>query len=721
MAKVHTTLLIALAMLAPATILAAPALGAAPFEASFTIVSATPDWTEVDIAANHQTTAVSANADGVAIGGLTHLGGNRWGRAMNIAQGAQVKFTAADAGGAKVVSPTFTWGGSAPPSGTPPPSGPSGGAFDFGSDIAIGSAYSNSVRGNVIDIAKASRMTIIFTDAKDGSGKAGWYTTNYPMSSSAYTPGDGSVERAVRDAHANGFKSAVRFATFTDVNAAAKFPNSRIGDTNYLDPACPEVRAHMIGMLKDLTRRTDVDEINLDYVRYSATLPSWTTFPCTGGTAGQVTDKRNEVIASFVKEANAAIKSVRSDVKLSASVFPQSMKAPLTAYGQDAGRMAPHIDVFMPMIYPGLNFRGQDPYKVTYDLTKAGVDRFGSAKVRPWIQGEGTYAGTVAPVCNQIRAVTAAGGSGALPWWFHTMGFSKSMWQSISDCLPATTTPSPTPTPAPTPAPGTSFEATFEPKPGNEWWVEVFVTTNHASARVTATVDGTETNLDKNTWGSWTKSIHVVPGNTVTFSAYDTSGARKDSPSAYTWPAATPTGSGAPSPTPPFDVKFTPKPGNEWWIEVQLAATRDISRVTARVGGASVTLAPTNWGTWAATHHVKSGELVTFTATAKDGATSTSASYNWLSGSTAPPPSDTLAAKFEKGGANEWWVEVRITAGEPLKRVTADLGGGRIETLDATAWGSWAKSVPVPAGTSIRFTAEGTSGARATSQSYSWP
>ncbi|HVL47811.1 MAG TPA: putative glycoside hydrolase, partial [Candidatus Thermoplasmatota archaeon] len=304
--------------------------------------------------------------------------------------------------------------------------------FDFGSDIAIGTAWSHTARKPAMDAALASGMTIFFSDAKDGTGKAGWYTTAYPMSG-AYAPGDGAVERAAADAHKNGLKSAVRFATFIDKNAAAKFPHARVAGTDYLDPACKDVRAHMIGMLKDLVARTKVDEVNLDYVRYNPTLSSTAPLPCTGGTVGQVTDARNDHIASFVKEASAAIKAIRPEVKLSASVFPQSLQKPLTPYGQDAVRMSPGIDVFMPMIYP-MNFAGQDPYKLTYDFVASGVSRLGAEKVRPWIQGESTYAGQVAPVCNQIKAVAAAGGAGAFVWWFHTMGFNVDMWKQIGAC-----------------------------------------------------------------------------------------------------------------------------------------------------------------------------------------------------------------------------------------------------------------------------------------------
>ena len=186
------------------------------------------------------------------------------------------------------------------------PAAAAGTTFDFGSDIAIGTAYSHTARKTALDAAVASGMTIFFADAKDGTGKAGWYTTSYPMSGS-YAPGDGAVERAVRDGHAKGMKVAVRFATFIDKNAAAKFPHARVAGTDYLDPACADVRAHMIGMLKDLVRRTKVDEVNLDYVRYNPVLSSTAKLPCTGGTVGQVTDKRNDVIASFVKEASACL------------------------------------------------------------------------------------------------------------------------------------------------------------------------------------------------------------------------------------------------------------------------------------------------------------------------------------------------------------------------------------------------------------------------------
>ena len=91
------------------------------------------------------------------------------------------------------------------------------------------------------------------------------------------------------------------------------------------------------------------------------------------------------------------------------------------------------------------------------------------------------------------------------------------------------------PPPPPPPPPGT-FKATFSNVRGNEWWVETDVKVEGGTlSKVDVRLNGGSwTSMAKQSWGSWAKSIHAVPGTTVEFRATSTAGDTSMS-GAYTW------------------------------------------------------------------------------------------------------------------------------------------------------------------------------------------
>jgi subtilisin family serine protease len=87
--------------------------------------------------------------------------------------------------------------------------------------------------------------------------------------------------------------------------------------------------------------------------------------------------------------------------------------------------------------------------------------------------------------------------------------------------------------------------------------------------------------------------------------------------------------------------------------------------------------------------------------------------------SPAPPPS--FSALFAPAnGCNEWWVEVSVTANEPVVAVMVRVDGGAPHALPRTSWGAWAASFNVPRGSSVIFFADNAAGDRATSATYAW-
>lgn len=84
-----------------------------------------------------------------------------------------------------------------------------------------------------------------------------------------------------------------------------------------------------------------------------------------------------------------------------------------------------------------------------------------------------------------------------------------------------------------------------------------------------------------------------------------------------------------------------------------------------------------------------------------------------------PPPA--LAASFVPSvNINEWWVDVRVTASNPLARVEASVDGGAPHNLPKTAWGTWAASFHVPRGSMVTFRAVDVHGQDAHSSPVQW-
>ena len=287
-----------------------------------------------------------------------------------------------------------------------------------------------------------------------------------------------------------------------------------------------------------------------------------------------------------------------------------------------------------------------------------------------------------------------------------------------------------TPPPPPPPPPSGDFDATFDAKGGNEWWVQVDVDANQALAGVDARANGGAWHaLTLRSWGDWAGSFHVPDGSIVEFRARSTSGESEIS-GGYVWPSGEPAtgdgGDGGGDGT--FTATFDAKGGNEWWVQVGVDANQDLRGVDARANGGSWhALTLRDWGDWAGSFHVPDGSIVEFRATSTSGATITSQGYVWPSGEPASGgggggDGGTFDATFSNARGNEWWVEVDVSAsGGTLAGVDARANGGAWQTLEHKSWGSWARSMHAPPGSTVEFRARATDGATDVSGTYTWP
>ena len=287
--------------------------------------------------------------------------------------------------------------------------------------------------------------------------------------------------------------------------------------------------------------------------------------------------------------------------------------------------------------------------------------------------------------------------------------------------------------------PQTSDEATirFDHRGGNAWWVEVkvdFATAEPGSVhldRIDARdQDGPWTTLTLRSWGNYAGSFHVEPGHQVQFRGAQHGGmsdARIWESCWFTHPAGVEQCGTQPA---EFDATFSGVKGNAWWIQASVSAVNgQVAKVEASIdGGAFKPLSNKGWG-WAASYHAPEGSLVQLRATSTTGATDESGCYRWTSA--APTgcegsPVGQFEATFSNARGNAWWIETDVHVRDgTLDGVDARVDGGSWVALTKQSWGSWAKSIPAPAGSTVEFRARATDTygqpQEAISGTYAWP
>jgi hypothetical protein len=399
-----------------------------------------------------------------------------------------------------------------------------GARFSWGAHLPQWSSYSDITRPAALDAATSSGMTLIGTDAKDG-GNIGWATSAYPTVA-PYAPGDGAVERVLRDAHARGLTVTARFDAFWDLTAAAALPGAKIGGSTWVDPGCASVRAYVLAELRDFLVHDAPDELTLDHIRYpeSADVFASAALPCTGGTLGTVgaTD-RVALITSFVQDAVNVAHEVRPGMPVSVSVYAPSVSRPLPLIGQDAARLAPLVDLLRPMEYPSYLGAESTPYSLVYADTAAAVQKFGS-KIQPWVEAFGAYSTRADIVCQEIKAVADAGAHGAMVWWFWSAGTTAAFWNQVASCVPASGTP-------PAPAPSV-FSATFATRARGH--IAVTVVGNQTVASVCAQVNAGPCSPLAGAGNVWSSATYPPRWSHVVFVARNATGVAVAS-RAFTW------------------------------------------------------------------------------------------------------------------------------------------------------------------------------------------
>lgn len=188
----------------------------------------------------------------------------------------------------------------------------------------------------------------------------------------------------------------------------------------WVDPANEEALEYNRQILCELAAMPGLDEINLDYIRMSSTMPYST---------GYTGDEKAERLMQYIRMARETIDSCGPTVKLGVSTYAilgWNFKDNRETIGQDVVQYAPYVDVISPMAYPqtfsvnSYYTPGKHPVSRNYWLVYRTLTGYAALlgpdhawKLRPWIQA---YSMEQKGITDQMNAVVDAGFCGFQFW-----------------------------------------------------------------------------------------------------------------------------------------------------------------------------------------------------------------------------------------------------------------------------------------------------------------
>jgi uncharacterized lipoprotein YddW (UPF0748 family) len=197
---------------------------------------------------------------------------------------------------------------------------------------------------SILDALAGARMNAVFFQVR-AEGDAVYESTLEPWSrfltgTQGKDPGWDPLAFAIEEGHRRGLEvhawmNPYRAMTSKDVAPASNHVTKKLpgatrtyGNLLWMDPGAPEVRAHILEVVRDILRRYDVDGIHFDDYFYpypvsgqtfddSKTYAAYTT---AGGTLGK-DDWRRSNVDALVRETAEVVASMRPDVRFGISPF----------------------------------------------------------------------------------------------------------------------------------------------------------------------------------------------------------------------------------------------------------------------------------------------------------------------------------------------------------------------------------------------------------------
>ncbi len=235
------------------------------------------------------------------------------------------------------------------------------------------------------------------------------------------------LKHTLKIARDRGIYTIARFVSVSDSGITRALPETQLHDPKtghvitpgYIDPQNTDALQYNSEVICELAK-AGVDEINLDYIRFSTS-----NIYATGVFSAE---QKADRIEAFIRMARETIDRCGKNTKLGISTFAilgWDYNVNVQTLGQDVVRFAPLVDVISPMAYPSMFNpneyynpgvdKGPRAYHLVYRTMTGYQELLGKDawKLRPWLQG---YFVTMKNVQDQVQAVTDAGLCGFMFW-----------------------------------------------------------------------------------------------------------------------------------------------------------------------------------------------------------------------------------------------------------------------------------------------------------------
>jgi LysM repeat protein len=292
-------------------------------------------------------------------------------------------------------------------------------------------------RRHVIDILTKTEINALVIDVKGDYGLIS-YPTNVSLAHDigATRPAADDLDELMDFFKANGVYTIARIVTFKDHPLASAHPEwaaQREGDSvwhdreelAWVDPFIQATWGYNADLAEEAARR-GFDEIQFDYVCF----PTHSQEGTPHFSQPLSRETRVAAIAGFLSYVRGRLAPMH--VRIAANVFGYTCwRKDDMLVGQDIERMAQHLDILCPMLYPSA-FEGgipgyKDamayPYQIVYESMKQAVRRVEplDCRVRPWIQDFPDYRSDQrvygpAGIRAQMQGSLDGGGIGYMAW-----------------------------------------------------------------------------------------------------------------------------------------------------------------------------------------------------------------------------------------------------------------------------------------------------------------
>lgn len=286
-----------------------------------------------------------------------------------------------------------------------------------------------------IDLVDKTELNAMVIDIKDVTGNL-TYSSQVPLAKEdgATTNTISNLHAMVQELRAKNIYAIARIPVFEDnllprkhpelavMDSATGKPWQNYGGLTWANPYKREVWDYNIAIAKEAAQ-AGFNEVQFDYVRFPSDGPmnridyGEKTFPT-----------QEDTIAGFLDYAHSQLEPL--GVYVAADVFGMIGMEDSVGIGQVVSKLAPHLDVLCPMVYPSHygpgNYGYPNPNAEPYGVVKKAMDDFEAKigpnnkhlEIRPWLQdfnmGSPPYGAE--QVKAQIQATYDAKLTGWLLW-----------------------------------------------------------------------------------------------------------------------------------------------------------------------------------------------------------------------------------------------------------------------------------------------------------------